>query len=502
MALSATPVQGAVEAWVQRYSAADHDYARKVVTDNAGNVFVTGSSRGTNGFYDYATIKYSGAGVPLWTNRYDNGSHDYAWAIAVDGGSNVFVTGQSAGSGTSFDYATVAYSGAGLPLWTNRYDNGSDDYANAIAVDGSGNVFVTGDSVGIGTSFDYATVAYSGAGVPLWTNRYNGPANGGLFFNALAVGGNGNVFVTGQLRGTNGFFDYATVAYSGAGAPLWTNRYNGPANSNDVVTAIAVGASGNVFVTGWSVGIGSFVDYATVAYSGAGVPLWTNRYNGPANSYDDAYAIAVDASGNVFVTGPSIGTGSYDYATVAYSGAGLPLWTNRYNGPANGYDQANAIAVDRSGNVFVTGWSVGSGSGNDDYATVAYSGAGLPLWTNRYDGHGLADSEDQAFAIAVDGDGNVFVTGESRGSDGTYDYVTIKYWGVGPHIAVEPDGAGGYFLRFNGIPGTAYRFERATTLTGPWDPSVQVQTAPTSGRVEFRDASPPPGQAFYRVRTE
>src|SRR6185295_5092027 len=100
-----------------------------------------------------------------------------------------------------------------------------------------------------------------------------------------------------------------------------------------------------------------------------------NRYNGPGNSSDSsdyAKAVAVDASGNVFVTGSSVGSaGNDDYATIAYSGAGVPLWTNRYDGPGNYSDIANAVAVDASGNVFVTGSSVGSGY---DYATIAYSG--------------------------------------------------------------------------------------------------------------------------------
>jgi hypothetical protein len=62
----------------------------------------------------------------------------------------------------------------------------------------------------------------------------------------------------------------------------------------------------------------------------------------------------------------------------------MPLWTNRYDGPGNDLDYPSAVAVDNSGNVFVTGHSIGS-EGNDDYATIAYSGAGVPLWTNRYD---------------------------------------------------------------------------------------------------------------------
>ena len=128
--------------------------------------------------------------------------------------------------------------------------------------------------------------------------------------------------------------------------------------------------SNNVIVTGYCDDSGSGANYATIKYSSAGVPLWTNRYNGPANSFDYASAVAVDGSNNLIVTGTSSGSSS-DYATIKYSSAGVPLWTNRYNGPANSSDLATAVAVDRSGNVIVTGRSTGSGSGLD-FATIKY----------------------------------------------------------------------------------------------------------------------------------
>jgi hypothetical protein len=111
------------------------------------------------------------------------------------------------------------------------------------------------------------------------------------------------------------------------------------------------------------------------------VPLWTNRYNGPGESYDGAYAMAVDRSGKVIVAGYSYGSdSSYDYTTIQYSSAGVPLWTNRYNGPANGNDYANALAVDRSGNVIVSGYSARSGV-NYDFATVKYLCVPSPVLT-------------------------------------------------------------------------------------------------------------------------
>jgi hypothetical protein len=230
-----------------------------------------------------------------------------------------------------------------------------------MAVDAGGNVFVTG-ALGLGGD-GWLTLKYSSAGALLWAKTYGA----GRPY-ALAADASGNVSVTGRSSSISGLADYLTIKYSNAGVPVWTNRYNGPANDNDEAAAVAVDASGNVFVTGWSWGGVTSSDYATIKYSGAGVPLWTNRYNGLGNSGDEVCAIAVDASGNVFVTGSSDGG---DYGTLSYSSTGVPLWTNRYNGPGNDRDWAKAVAVDASGNVYVAGSSVGSGT-DFDFATVKY----------------------------------------------------------------------------------------------------------------------------------
>jgi hypothetical protein len=161
----------------------------------------------------------------------------------------------------------------------------------------------------------------------------------------------------------------------------WVQRYNGPGNGYAAGNAVAVDGSNNIIVTGYSTGSGSGQDYATIKYSSAGVPLWTNLYNGPGNDDDHAVAVAVDGSANVVVTGYSTGSGSgCDYATIKYSSAGVPLWTNRYNGPGNAGDSAEAVAVDHSGNVIVTGYSTGSG-GESDFATIKYICVPSPVMT-------------------------------------------------------------------------------------------------------------------------
>ncbi|GAG38315.1 unnamed protein product [marine sediment metagenome] len=110
-------------------------------------------------------------------------------------------------------------------------------------------------------------------------------------------------------------------------------------------------------------------------YNSSGVEQWVARYNGTGNWEDYAYAIAVDDSGDVYVTGRSVGSGTFDdYVIIRYNSSGVKQWIKRYNGPVDSTDNARAIAIDGDGNVYVTGRSVGSGTGYD-YTTIKYSSA-------------------------------------------------------------------------------------------------------------------------------
>jgi uncharacterized delta-60 repeat protein len=431
---------GAVqEQWVAVYNGGyGSDIAYAVAVDGLGNVYVTGFSvgPGTCGIVcnDYATIKYDASGEQQWVARYNGPANDddHASAIAVDASGNVYVTGSSIGTAwPDYDYATVKYDSSGNQLWVARYNGapGDFDFGNAIAVDTSGNVYVTGGSFGSGTGFDYATIKYDASGNQLWVERYNGPGNDEDEAVGIAVDTSGNVYVTGYSAGSGtGLLDYATIKYDASGNQLWVERYNGPGNGTDNANAMAIDASGNVYVTGFSDGgLHTGFDYTTVKYDTSGQEQWVARYNGPASDDDEAYAIAVDASGNVYVTGLSVGSGTQeDYATIKYDASGTEEWVARYDGPVNLNDDARAIAVDASGNVYVTGFSVGSGTGFD-YATAKYNSSGQEQWVARNDGP--ASLDDQAYAIAVDASGNVYVTGYGTVDPITLrtDYITIKY---------------------------------------------------------------------------
>src|SRR6266498_3613100 len=257
-----------------------------------------------------------------------------------------------------------------------------------------------------------------------WVARYNGPGNLDDGGHAIVGDNSGNVFVTGGSHGLGTDLDYATIKYDSAGGEQWVARYNGPGNGWDRAAAITRDSSGNVYVTGQSLGLGTNYDYATAKYGSAGQELWVARYNGAGNGEDDANAMASDGSGNVYVTGASLGSGTFDdYTTVKYNSAGQEQWVARYTGPI-----AWAIAVDGSGNVYVTGESVESGGRrtNIDYATIKYNSAGQQQWVARYNGPGNGN-EEAASTIVVDGSGSVYVTGVSPAAGTGYDYATIKY---------------------------------------------------------------------------
>jgi hypothetical protein len=172
-----------------------------------------------------------------------------------------------------------------------------------------------------GADNDITTIKYSANGDVLWTQHYNGPGNGFDAGQAIAVDADGNAYVTGNHTTTTGL-ECVTLKYSAAGDLLWTASYNGPDASGGVFTSIALDDSANVYVSGF-VFSGGATDFATVKYNTDGIEQWDQLYNGPGNSYDGTYAIAVDNDRNVIVAGYSTGNGTgYDYTTIKYSQSG------------------------------------------------------------------------------------------------------------------------------------------------------------------------------------
>jgi hypothetical protein len=387
-----------------------------------------------------------------WTATYDGPGHgdDLAVALAVDGSGNVYVAGTSRGTGSHTDFAVVKYSPLGVQLWAKRYDGPGhgDDSVKAIALDASGNVIVFGESQGSGTGLDLTTIKYDPRGRRLWVKRQSGRAKVDDYAGGLAVDGAGNVYVAGTSRESSIGPSRTVIKYKANGARLWIDSRKDPAEGYGGALAIAVDGLGNTFVAGWIVA-GNPQGMAAFKYDAGGRLIWTRTYEGPASRADHGRAVALNDSGRVSVTGSSGGTGptngNTDWVTIGYDTAGKTLWTRRYPSPGVSGDSPAAIALDSSGNTFVTGW-VGEES---DYLTVKYGPTGLRRWAKRLDGR---SDVDRALCLAVDSAGNACVAGESRNSSANYDGLTVKYGPNGNRLWTKRyNGPGGADDRANAI---------------------------------------------------
>ncbi|OGC76096.1 MAG: hypothetical protein A2Z27_04400 [candidate division Zixibacteria bacterium RBG_16_50_21] len=393
---------GVYETWVARFNgeANGTDRAFALAVDQQGNVYVTGSSAGVNSNLDYLTIKYSPAGETLWTRRYDGGARDAdrPFAIAIDQQGNVIVGGEATVSGAgTFDFLTIKYSSGGDILWFKIYNGpeGSFDEINDLTVDDSGNVYVTGNSWGLGSANDYVTIKYSPSGESLWLNRLNGEGNSHDIPWAITVDDSQNVFVTGYGPGLVTGNDYLTVKYSPRGDTLWARRFNLFGNSDDPAWGLDVDVSGNVLVTGNS---------GTVKYGPNGESLW-------GRTEIAGIEVKVDDFGYVYVVSPS--------ATSKVSASGQLVWSKSWGG--------TDLALDKDGNTFICGET-------EFYRSIGYTPQGETLWLKIYQGPG--NTTDGPEDIAVDDFGNVYVTGGSVGDNTGNDFATIKY---SPCFAIPAD---------------------------------------------------------------
>ena len=355
---------------------------------------------------------------------------DYGHGVAVDGSGNVYVTGNFEGtvdfgagnvtSNGSYDVYVTKYNSAGAHQWTTTFGGTGYDHASGVAVDGSGNVYVTGyfnntvdfgaGNVNAGDDPDAFVTKLNAAGVHQWTNTFGSTYS--VIGWSVAVDGSGNVHVTGRFRGTSDF---------GAGN-------------------VSAGGSFNVFVT---------------KLNSSGAHQWTNTYGGMR--WEEGRDVAVDGSGNVYVTGYFSGTVNFGAGNVTSAGnadvfvtklnsSGAHQWTTTFG--SNGHDQGHGVAVDGSGNVYVTGnfWvtvnfgagDVTSAGGSDVFVTKLNS-SGAHQWTNTYGGA----INDNGYDVAVDGSGNVHVTGYfgrtvdfgagNVTSAGSYDVFVTKLNSSGAH---------------------------------------------------------------------
>ena len=425
--------------WHTFYGSGGYDYGTGIAVDTNGNVYVTGNSNATwgsplnphSGSDDIVVVKLNSSGAYQWHTFYGSSDDDIGYGIAVDTSGNVYVTGYSNATWGSplnshsgiWDMVVVKLDSSGAYQWHTFHGSDSYDWSYGIAVDTSGNVYVTG--------YSYAT----------WGSPIN-PHSGD--------------------------WDMVVVKLDSSGAYQW-HTFHGSSDS-DCGYGIAVDTSGNVYVTGyssatWGSPLNSHSgnwDIVVVKLDSSGVYQW-HTFHGSINT-DGGYGIAVDTDGNVYVTGHSTATwgtplapynGVYDIVVVKLNSSGAYQWHTFYG--SGSYGSSYGIAVDTNGNVYVTGGSnatwgspISSHSGGDDIVIIKLNSSGAYQWHTF---HG-SSNYDWGFGIAVDVGGNVYVTGVSDATwgsplnshSGNNDIVVLKL----ARAVVPTEGTIGTQLTING----------------------------------------------------
>ena len=410
--------------WSRNFINTSNASGQAVAYDSrTGNVIIAGSFTGTvnfgngsvtsSGSNDIYVAAYSLSGTYQWAKRFGNGWPSYAYSVAVDSNSNVFVTGAFQGTvdfGNGFiltsaglsDIFIAKLSSSGATSWAKRVGSSSDDYGYGIAVDGTGDVLCTG--------FFQGTVDF-GNGIPLTSTGMD-------------------TFVA-KFSGNDGSYRWAVNYLS---------------NSTDIGYGIATDTNGDVFVTGAFMNLIRFGS-STLSSAGGydifllkltgtnGTFIWAKRFGG--TSHDLGYSIAVQSSGDVVITGSFAGTVDFGGGSITcansngevflakYTGLnGSHLWSRGFSSSSNsaGY----GVAADKYTNdIVMTGTAVGTvdfGGGPVTIASpsifmVKYSYAGTYVMSYLWSKHfGALAYNASGEGVAIDGGGNALITGQFQGT--------------------------------------------------------------------------------------
>ncbi|MBI4826972.1 MAG: DUF2341 domain-containing protein [Nitrospirae bacterium] len=427
--------------WSYIYNGADNgdDFINATAAGSDNHPAVTGYSYSTAGQFDYYTVKLNRQDNSLiWDVRYDSDQNDLdvAKTIAVDNNNNVIVSGYSylysaqSGENTN-DIYTIKYPSTGSPEdWADQYNGpaGDDDRSSVVDVstDGNNNYAVVGYGKNASSNDDIYVIKYLNNGTRAWAAApYDGGGND--YPSAVSFDSAGNIFMTGyRFNGAN--YDYFAAKYNGStGTIIWSDIYNGAGNGNDFTRSLAVDSSGNFYVTGIAVTGSGNEDFVTIKYNGAtGEQMWVRTMNGPANGVDEAISVKVDpVNGQAAVAGTVLtATGNNDFHIIRYDADGNVFWERTVDRPASD-DFVTAAAMDRSGNLHVTGYS--NNGANTDILSVWYNTEGAFNGGTTY--NGASNGNDEASSIAVNNMGEPFIGGYTTNAGGNADYIVLKVTG-------------------------------------------------------------------------
>lgn len=391
------------------------DTGQAAAFDDDGNVYITGDFQGSTdfggrtltsvGYRDVFVAKYGPDGSPRWSRSFGGIFDDTGKAISVDKNGDVLVTGvflktadlggDPLVSAGGYDVFVAKYSGSsGAHLWSMRVGGAADDRVTALTVDLRGDLTIGGQFKGV-VDFGNGPVPNANVYAQGFLAKYQGTDGGFVWAKRL-----------GQLSGSTTFGTVQSVASDTDGSILATGYYRGPVDfGGGALTSVQ---DLNIFL---------------VKYTSTGAHLWSKSFGGADDQH--GMGVAVDPLGNVvlagdFLTAVDFGRGPLDDTESAqtiflasFAPDGAHRWSKSFTAEGlNGASYMDGLAVDRSGNIIITGSIAGPvdlGGGPLPLSTVfvaKYTSSGDHTWSKSYRSNG-----GQGHGLAVDHDGHIALTG-------------------------------------------------------------------------------------------
>jgi len=428
----ATIAIGQTQRWVYRCNGTGNgdDAASSLVVGPDGNIYAVGYTTGSGTGADFTVISLTPADSERWVYRYNgpgNGD-DYAAALVFGPDSNLYAAGYSTGSGTGTDFTVVSLTPGGTERWVYRYNGpgNDDDDASSLVVGPDRNIYATGYSTGNGTSYDFTVISLTPADSERWVYRYDSPASGTDWGEAIVFGADGNIYAGGNREGSGGYQNIAVISLTPGGSERWVYGYDGPGAGGDRGSSLMYGGDGNIYVAGNTTGNGTSYDFTVISLTPADSERWVYRYNGPGNEMDQARtkSLAWGADGNIYAAGFSGGDGTFwDMVVISLTPGDSERWVYRYDGPGHSYDMGGPAVCGADGNVYTAGYSTGLGTGYD-FTVIGLTPGDSERWVYRYDGPML--DYDVADDLVFGPDGNIYAAGVSTGIGTGADFTVVS----------------------------------------------------------------------------
>lgn len=399
--------------WV--YQNSDSKWPTKITTDISGNCYATGLLGASNS--KGGVIKLNSQGNEKWIYLDDTMSVGYD--VVVDYNYNVYI----AGSTPPKSFTVVKLDTAGYRKWI-YFNTPTEYYAEAKTIDVSPSLRIYAAGFTYVNSYDLMVVKLDTLGNKKWVHIYDGPGADYDEATCLAIDRDENIYVGGYSTGIGTSTDFTVIKLDSLGNEKWVYRYNGPANYRDEPEELALDTLGNVYIVGSS--WGNEWDFCVIKLDPTGQEEWVYRYDGPANISDNAYDLTVDDSVNIYACGMAGGATTSLFVVIKIDSSGNEKWQYLSIGPYDTGGAANCISIDGLGGLYV-----GGGFRNASYllqiVVVKLTLSGDSLWTYIHPHIPPSPHSDNTRDMVSDNTGNVYVTGKLQITSSNSDIIVLKF---------------------------------------------------------------------------